>query len=60
MAGSPVGVVVSTSSGRLLSFLVNSLALSFSRNGRTNESVFPVPVPIIRLKKKVLQDSIYN
>ena len=55
MASSLVGVIVYTSSGCPWSFLVKPLALSFSSNGRTNDSAFPVPVPIIREQKPALQ-----
>ena len=52
MASSLVGAIVSTSGERPWSFLVNPSALSFSNNGRTNDSVFPVPVPINREYKE--------
>ena len=55
MASSLVGVIVSTSGGRPWSFLVSTSALSFSNNGRTNDSVFPVQAPIIREQKPALQ-----
>ena len=55
MARSPLGLIVSTSDGRPWSFLVNPSVFSFSRNGRTNDNVFPVPVPTIREQKPALQ-----
>ena len=55
MASFVVGVIVYTSSGRPWSFLVESSALSLANNDRTNDSVFPVPVPIIRKQKPALQ-----
>ena len=58
MASSLVGVMVSTSGGCPWSFLVNPLALSFSNNDRRNDSVFHLPVPIIREHKTVLQDKL--
>ena len=58
MASSLVGVMVSTSGGRAWPFLVNSSALSFYNNGRTNINVLPVPVPIIREQKTALQDKL--
>ena len=58
MASSLVGVMVSTSGGCPWSFLVNPLALSFSSNGRTNDNLFPVPVPIIREQKPALPDKL--
>ena len=57
MASSLVGVMVRTSGGCPWSFLVNPSALSFS-NGRTNDNLFPVPVPIIREQKPALQDKL--
>ena len=55
MASSVVGVIVYTSSGCPWSSLVESSALSFTNNDRTNDSTFPVPVPIIRKQKPALQ-----
>ena len=55
MASSPVGVMVSTNGGRPWSFLVNPSALSFSNNSKTNDSVFSIPVPIIREQKPAFQ-----
>ena len=55
MASSLVGVMVSTSGDHPWSFLESTSALSFSNNGRTNDSVFPVQAPIIREQKPALQ-----
>ena len=55
MVSTPMEVMVSTSSDHPWSFLVSTSALSFSNNGRTNDSVFPVQAPIIKEQKPALQ-----
>ena len=48
-------VIVSTSGGHPWSFLVDPSTLSFSNNGKANDSVFSILVPIIREQKTAFQ-----
>ena len=49
-ASSLVGAITSTIGGRPLEFRTAPSSLSLSSNGSTNDRVFPVPVPVYKMK----------